>query len=394
MTITPIQTAPTLTKTKRVPRLTLVLDPGTSCTKAIYCRGRRGQPKYTTISSLVYPASLVAAGASFVKLPDNEQYYLVGYSASQSRATVSIKQLKSESLIPKVLGTIGTIAKSESLPSSFKLNIKLLLPISEMSDRAFIETELQQALANFNYSGKDYQVEATSIKFTSEGRGIHSYLSALAGNEQINYETCAYLMFGYRNTSLLLFENGELNRSSSHSTDLGFYNYLDLVTKYGSGLYREDIQKAIVTQPVYGTNIDCKQVIKGFNSRIGVEDLIRSSSPKHRERERESIDKAITRADAEYWVLLSGWLREKLPPLNKIDRIVYCGGSTSFIETPLKEFFQNWSGSLTDTSQMSLKMMEKLEIPQVKQRRFVSQHLPIRLADAWGEFVEMMNIRL
>ena len=44
--------------------------------------------------------------------------------------------------------------------------------------------------------------------------------------------------------------------------------------------------------------------------------------------------------------------------------------------------------------QMSLKMMEKLEISQPKQKKFIEQHLPVRLADAWGEFVEMMNIKL
>lgn len=375
--------------------INVVLDPGTSCTKVIFNQGKRGKPKYLVDSSVVYSVDFAPEPyQTYVKLPDNEQYYLVGMTAASSKHSASIKQLKSELLTIKVLGIIGQIAKSRSLSSTFDLNLNLLLPISEIGDLDFIQTQLSLALEGFNYSGAEFQVNLKSLEIQPEGTGICSYFSSHIGFEEYDLQTIVYLMFGYRNTSLLLFENGKINFEKSLSTDLGFYNYLDLVAKYGSGLYREDIQQAIFTEAKYGVNNKCRQVITGFNSQIRVEDLIHSLSLESQARERESIDKAITRADAEYWQLLNNWLKGKLPPLSKLDSVVYCGGSTSFIETPLKEFFENWHGELLNSHDMSITMLEKLELSSIAEKKFIQQHLPIRLADAWGVYVDLVNVKI
>ena len=253
----------------KVTTLTLVIDPGTSCTKSIYLKGRRGKPKYSIASSVICPTA-IASGAeeTYVKLPDDEQYYLVGDSAVQAKVQSSIRQLKSESLVPKTLGIIGQIAKDESLSNQFKLKLTLLLPMSETNDREFVQSELLKALQDFSYSGIPYQIKESSIGFRPEGSGIYSYLSRTMSADTIKNQTCAYLMFGYRNTSLLLIENGKLNQRNSHSTDLGFYNYLDLVAEYSSGLYRQDIQKAIVSQAIYGVGENCQQVVRGLLVRF------------------------------------------------------------------------------------------------------------------------------
>ena len=382
------------TKSK-ITTLTLVIDPGTSCTKSIYLKGRRGKPKYSIASSVICPTAIAPkAEETYVKLPDEEQYYLVGESAVQAKVQLSIRQLKSESLIPKALGIIGQIAQSESLPNQFKLKLTLLLPMSEANDQEFVQSELSKALQNFNYSGVDYQIEESSIGFRPEGSGVYSYLSRTMNADTIKNQTCAYLMFGYRNTSLLLIENGRLNYRSSHSTDLGFYNYLDLVAEYSSGLYRQDIQKAIISEAIYGVGENCQQVVRGFTSQIRIEDLIRSTNAKYREREQAAISAAMKRANGEYWQLLFRWLQEMLPPLGQLDRIIYCGGSTSFIETPIQQFFQDWNGELLNTDAMSIQMLEKLNLSPIAQSKFIEQYLPIRLADAWGEFVKLANIKI
>lgn len=315
-------------------------------------------------------------------------------SAVQAKVQSSIRQLKSESLIPKTLGIIGQIAKEESLPSQFKLKLTLLLPMSETNDREFVQSELSKALQDFNYSGVSYQINESSLGFKPEGSGVYSYLSRTMSADTIKNQTCAYLMFGYRNTSLLLIENGKLNHRSSHSTDLGFYNYLDLVAEYSSGLYRHDIQKAIVSEAIYGVGENCQQVVRGFTSQIRVEDLIRSTNTKYQERERATISAAMERADGEYWKLLSRWLQEMLPPLSQLDRVIYCGGSTSFIETQIQQFFQNWNGELLNTDAMSIQMLEQFNLSPITQSKFIEQYLPIRLADTWGEFVKLANIKV
>ena len=388
---------PTITPTTKtkITTLTLVIDPGTSCTKSIYLKGRRGKPKYSIASSVICPTAIAPkAEETYIKLPDDEQYYLVGDSAVQAKVQSSIRQLKSESLIPKTLGIIGQIAGEESLPNQFKLKVTLLLPMSEINDREFVHSELSKALENFNYSGVSYQIEESSIEFRPEGSGVYSYLSRTTSADTIKNQTCAYLMFGYRNTSLLLIENGRLNHRSSHSTDLGFYNYLDLVAEYSSGLYRHDLQKAIVSEAIYGVGENCQQVVRGFISQIRIEDLLRSTNAKYRERERAAISAAIERAGSEYWQLLSRWLQEMLPPLSQLDRVIYCGGSTSFIETPIQQFFRDWNGELLNTDAMSIQMLEKLSLSPTAQSKFIEQYLPIRLADAWGEFVKLANIKV
>ena len=390
-----ISTTITPTTKTKITTLTLVIDPGTSCTKSIYLKGRRGKPKYSIASSVICPSAIAPkAEETYVKLPDDEQYYLVGESAVQAKVQSSIRQLKSESLIPKTLGIIGQIAQEESLPNQFKLKLTLLLPMSETNDREFLHSELSKALVNFDYSGASYQIKESSIGFRPEGSGVYSYLSHTTSADTIKNQTCAYLMFGYRNTSLLLIENGRLNHRSSHSTDLGFYNYLDIVAEYSSGLYRHDLQKAIVSEAIYGVGENCQQVVRGFASQIRIEDLIRSTNAKYRERERAAISAAIERADGEYWQLLSRWLQEMLPPLGQLDRIIYCGGSTSFIETPIQEFFKDWNGELINTDIMSIQMLEKLNLSSIAQSKFIEQYLPIRLTDAWGEFVKLANIKI
>ena len=379
----------------KVTTLNLVLDPGTSCTKNIYSKGRRGKPKFIVSSAVIYPTSVEPGlEETYVKLAKGEQYFLVGESAVQTKITSSIRQLKSESITVKVLGAVGQIAREESLASNFKLNLTLLLPMSEMPDRTFVETELREALNDFTYSGNSYQVEVNSIRFRPEGSGVYTYLTRTVNSDVLKNQTSVYLMFGYRNTSLLLIENGRFNSANSHSTDLGFYNYLDLITKYSSGLYREDIQNAIVTAANYGAGDNCQQIIKGFASSIRIKDLIRSTSKRYREREMSLISAAIDRADEEYWQLLSCWLQEKLPPLGQVDRIVYCGGSISFIEGPIKDFFEGWSGTLLDANIIGIELLEKLQLPQASKIKFIEQYLPIRLADAWGQFVDLTNFKI
>ncbi|MFM2313544.1 MAG: hypothetical protein RLZZ04_2820, partial [Cyanobacteriota bacterium] len=260
--------------------------------------------------------------------------------------------------------------------------------------REFVRFELLKALQDFNYSGISYQIKESSIEFRPEGSGVYSYLSRTTSADTIKNQTCAYLMFGYRNTSLLLIENGKFNHRNSHSTNLGFYNYLDLVAAYSSGLYRHDIQKAIISEAIYGVGKNCQQVIQGFTSQIRIEDLIRSTNTKYQERERGSISAAIGRADGEYWQLLSRWLQEMLPPLGQLDLVIYCGGSTSFIETPIQKFFKDWHGDLLNTNAMSIQMLEQLSLSPIAQSKFIEQYLPIRLADAWGEFVKLANIKV
>ena len=47
-----------------------------------------------------------------------------------------------------------------------------------------------------------------------------------------------------------------------------------------------------------------------------------------------------------------------------------------------------------NTNAMSIKMLEKLELTQASNKKFIEQYLPVRLADAWGEFLDLSGIKI
>ncbi|MEL7406760.1 MAG: hypothetical protein AAFN00_07315, partial [Cyanobacteria bacterium J06558_2] len=311
---------PSIPKSK-VPKLSVVIDLGTSCIKSLYLKGRRGKLKYLVSSPVVCPTSSPQGDATYIKFPEDEVYYLVGDSAAQTKLQPSIRQLKSESIVFKTLGIIGQIAQEESLPEQFGLSLSLLLPISELNEQEFCRAELLKGFSSFNYSGNNYRIIDSKVEFKPEGSGVCSYILRTTDTSNIKSQVYVYLMFGYRNTSMLLVEKGKLNPRSSQSTDLGFYNYLDLIVRYSSGLYREDIQRAIVSEAIYQVEPNCQRTIAGFSSEIRIEDLVRGSNS-NRERSKIMITDAIKRADAEYWQMLSSWLEEFLPPLGQVHQII------------------------------------------------------------------------
>ena len=63
------------------------------------------------------------------------------------------------------------------------------------------------------------------------------------------------------------------------------------------------------------------------------------------------------------------------------------------LKLQFSSFFEDWNGELLNTNAMSIQMLEQLNLSPIAQSKFIEQYLPIRLADAWGEFVKLANIR-
>ncbi|MBE9048598.1 hypothetical protein IQ255_30185, partial [Pleurocapsales cyanobacterium LEGE 10410] len=122
----------------RISKLTLICDPGTSLSKVLYRVGRKGQLKHLTMSSeiLKLDGNLVTnfkKSSEFGKPEDNAwlqtderprvgerrkgtreendySCYLVGRLAREYRASTSIRSLKYESIVPKIIAIVGAIA--------------------------------------------------------------------------------------------------------------------------------------------------------------------------------------------------------------------------------------------------------------------------------------------
>ncbi|AFZ38084.1 hypothetical protein Sta7437_4626 (plasmid) [Stanieria cyanosphaera PCC 7437] len=388
---------------KRASKLTIVCDHGTSLTKVLYRVGRNGQPKQLTMDAQLLKLDVnvvenLQQTSGFGKPEHNawlqtkgNSCYLVGRLAREYRASTSIKSLKYESIVPKILSVVGVIAVKENLSEQIKLDLALLLPLGESSNNSELEKELAEAIREFKFQGKTMGVDLQRYRCQPEGYGIASHLLKICSLESVQAQTFAVLMFGYRNTSLLLFKNGILSFDSSETTSLGFYNFSDRIIKKTSGLTREDIQSAIYT---------CRENIINHKTALGeerlitkivVEELVKSRDKQRAEVEKARIETAINNSKIEYWQLLEGWLEEVIPTQRQLDRLIYTGGTSGFFRQELNDYLSvkySENVEVSSTEELERELQLELNLSKISSNRFKQQQLPLRFADAWGLFVD------
>ena len=393
---------------KRASKLTLVCDLGTSLSKVLYRVGKNGSVQHLTMDAqhLILDADLIGnlnKSSEFGRPEDNAwlqtdalDCHLVGRLAQEYRATTSIKSLKYESIVPKILAIVGAIAVREKLSHSLKLDLAVLLPYGELSNSLELEKELQQLASEFKFQGDTYQVELLKCNFFPEGFGILSHLLDKKSIELVQSETVAVLMFGYRNTSLLLFQNGTLSVDRSETTNLGFYNFSDRIIKQTSGLTREDIQAAIYTCQENFINYQTAMGSEKSVTKLAVEDLIKSRDRQRAEAEKSRLSTAISNSRKEYWQLIAAWLNEVLPTQRHLERLIYTGGTAGFFEQELNNYLlEKYSNiQITSTDEIEQELLSELNLSEVGLQKFKQQQLPLRFADVWGLFTSFARYNL
>ena len=390
---------------KRASKLTLIFDPGTSLTKVLYKAGRNGSVKHLTMDSHLLTVGVEIVGrlnktSDFGKPEDNawlqtddSSCHLVGRLAQEYRALTSIKSLKYESIVPKILALIGAIAIKEKLSHFIKLDLAILLPYGEFSNSLELEKELLESIGQFKFQGDEYQVELQQSGFFPEGAGIFSYGSQNKSPDLIQSETSAVLMFGYRNTSLLLFKNGTLSIDSSGSTDLGFYNFSDSIIKQTSGLTREDIQSAIYSKQERIINHQTALGEDQSVTTLAIEDLVKARDSQRAKVEKSRIATAVANSRKEYWQLLAAWLDEVLPSQRHLDRLILTGGTSGFFQQELQDYMSKKYSNIevSSTDEIEQELLSVLHLSEAGLKKFKQQQLPLRFADAWGVFKSFAN---
>ena len=386
---------------KRTSKLTLICDPGTSLSKVLYRVGRKGQLKHLTMDAQVLKldGNLVTnlnKSSEFGKPEDNawlrtdDRYcYLVGRLAGEYRASTSIKSLKYESIVPKILAIVGAVAVKEKLSQSLQLDLAVLLPYGELSNSRAMEKELRSEVREFEFQGETYRVELQKYRFSPEGLGIASHLFKKKSRDSVQSQTLAVLMFGYRNTSLLLFKDGTLSVDRSETTNLGFYNFSDRIIKQTSGLSREDIQSAIYTRSENFINHQTALGEERTVTNLAVEELVKSRDKQRAEAEKKSLELAIANSRKEYWQLIEAWLNEVLPTQRNLDELIYTGGTSGFFRQELNDYLSGKYANIevSSTEKMERELQLELNLSEVGWEKFKQQQLPLRFADTWGLFM-------
>ena len=372
-----------------MPDITLTFDPGSSLSKVIYhlLDGRPRlllmEPEVIELSMSSIDAHLKTRGNLAITRPEDDvwlqcgtsdQCQVVGYLARQFLAAVRMNEVKYERALYKVLAAVGAIAQQTDLPRKFSVAISALLPYSEYQNAQRLQQLLKQHLKNYSFRGERFQIKLEAFECRPEGGGLAMARVMQNGPEWFQQQTLAVLMFGHRNTSLLLFERGKL--AIGNTTNLGFHQLVDKVLQRTSGQSADSLTSAIY---IIGNQL--------VADNAQVQQLVKTRSPTEQKLEREQIITAILTAREEYWSRLQDWLDTVLP---NVTEVIISGGAALYLHDELETYF-----SRTPTywgTDLQRRLQELLGL-DYRSNRPDAEALSFRLVDAFGmycDFVEQL----
>jgi hypothetical protein len=336
----------------------LSVDVGGSQTKIIYQVDDQTKPSYILLPPAIEEITKDKLNFFMERLgwigspsPDqqlwvewNNRVVVLGEFAANFDPLDRIKELKYENALWKVLGAVGLIVELSKVKVTAKkqinLELALLLPWNEYSDRRRFEEQLRVMLAEFTVRKLSLKVNLERFLCRPEGGGLAALRIKQQGVDWLRNQQLAVLMFGHRNTTALYFDRGQLKVGDSPL--LGFANMLDIVLDMTSGLDRERVAIAVfdarytIINKVYSKDRD-------YSSRPDwisfgqIQALASAKDPSLRQKEIYNIADAIRVATAQYWDNLKRWMDKILPrPLNEV---IIGGGAAYHVEVELEKYF-------------------------------------------------------
>jgi hypothetical protein len=264
-----------------------------------------------------YPENLAWVGVG-------EDYRAVGYlAASRYYANAGLSKKKYTLALYRTLAALWAIAYKFDLPLSLTVRLGVLLPPGEFEDSALLLDELLKALKEFDTPTGKMSVKLLDFVCYPEGAGVYLMHCRQAG-EAIKRSVSAVIMVGYRNASILISRRGAID--NGRTIDLGMARLVELVQQKTSALKTAPLLKAIAASGE-------QPQVKHF---LGLTEV--GGSPQARRTEAEKIVEAVINARAEYLRALGSWLAEVLP-LQELDEVVFCGGTTDYLKTQLDSYF-------------------------------------------------------
>lgn len=336
----------------------LSVDVGGSQTKIIYQLDDQTKPSYLLLPPAIEEITKDKLNSYMERLgwigspsPDqqlwvewNNRVVVLGEFAANFDALDRIKELKYENALWKVLAAIGLIVELNSVKVTAKkpiyLELALLLPWNEYSDRRRFEEQLRKMLADFTVRKLSLKVNLDRFLCRPEGGGLAALRIKQHGTDWLRNQQLGVLMFGHRNTTALYFDRGQLKLGDSPL--LGFANMLNIVLDMTSGLDRERLAQAIFSaryslisnvpdsEPSYTSRPDWKT----FSA---IKALANAKDSALREKEILDIASAISVATAEYWDKLSRWMDTVLP--KGLTEVIIGGGAAYHVEPELEKYF-------------------------------------------------------
>ncbi len=368
--------------------VTIAADFGASCGRAIFCTGSTYlKPELILLQphTVIVPQKSIdnyekykIGGANpedsaWVKFGDT--CYAVGFLAKNHFHTDHcLDSLKVDAAIPQTLALVGSVAKKKSLGTQLSLCLGILLPWNEFKDKEKFESEVTAALSDFTFRGQQLSVTLESLTALPEGGGIFARgrTSDIPGQKPRNPKelTLAVVMLGYRNSSVLIIEKGELTKGATG--DFGFAKMITKVQSFTSGQKPEVLIRVICST-------------RSLPGRKALQTLARSHRIELRQKEIVEIGEAIADARAEYVALLRNWLLQNLPSGISIDEFIISGGTSHYFRKELTEFLKGFNARLNWCDSLEERIVD------IFGDTVVDNSLSHRLADVYGLFYKLLN---
>lgn len=289
---------------------------------------------------------------------------------------------KSQRAVERILASVGASAVKHELPEKFTLDLSCVLPFDEFRDRDKLRTEVVQALKNFYFQEQRFRIslsaDTNNFACYPEGYGIAlSY-----GKEYVLDNKLAVIMMGHRNTSVLCFSDGRLNKDASSTALIGFRDFVEFVCDRVSALH----ESSKLIDALFDAGDDYKEanfiplafsISKNQDAALDKQQEIREAIPVARKRYARKLEDLLGNT-------LAGF---------GFDKVVLAGGASKYFIPELKSYFsKNWNGNVEDYLDWNDEL--KNSFLRAFQDRKMENVTAIRMLDIWGIFSSVSGFEL
>lgn len=289
---------------------------------------------------------------------------------------------KAQRAVERIVASIGATAVKYNLPDKFTLDLSCVIPFDEFIDSEKLEREVTDALKNFYFQERHYKIklssQADNFSCYPEGYGM-----ALAyGKEYVASHNLAVIMMGHRNTSVLCFAGGSLDRSISTTELVGFRDFVESICARVSALH----ESPRFIEALFDAGNDYEAA--DFTS---VAFSISKDSEAALEKSQE-IKEAIPVARKLYARKLEKLLKNSLSQF-PFDQIVLAGGASKYFIPELRAYFsENWGGDIENYMNWNDEL--KTSFLRAFQDRKTLDISATRMLDIWGVFSNVSGFNL
>lgn len=263
---------------------------------------------------------------------NDPEIIVVGSFAEMLGASNSIYKVKYEDGVFRLLGVIGAICAKHQLFEKLKLKILLLLPFSEYSKKDEFQNNLRKKLKNLYFQQQKLNLELDYFRCFPEGYGIILHRLKNQNLIKADENKISVLMLGYRNSSYLYFDEGNLVFGKTNN--LGFCHIV------------EQVEKVILTEKNNLLGEILPLLPRNLNSQNPLLlTLVSSKQKSNIEKELKILEKTIKAARHKYWFLLKDWINSIEPKI--LDEIYLLGGTAYFLREEINSNYSwltvNWT---------------------------------------------------